>query len=433
MPSCVEISKVRVGLTETFAFVLVAAGGCVAGAQSTDPQLPTDWDLHMLRLVNRARVDPAGEDQRQGTTYAEPPVPPLAYSVQVGRAAQNHNEWMGANRHNDAIVNTAGSNVAPDAFSHFETLNGQAHGESGRVRTRGWSGDTVADRVDFAGFAWSAVGENIFWRSNTPHIEASLMAENHAGWWNSPGHRANVMSPLFTVFGHHGLNDADGDDRNHWATQNFARPLNDPRTFLMGLVYEDQDGSGGWTPTGDGREGWAGVALEVYRSGTDDLVATGSTQSTGAYAVPLGSGVFDIVFRDAAIPGGSWLVTNLQLSGQNLDAGDLALVSAEHSLAGDTDLDGDVDFGDFVTMVNHFGQSTPYWQHGNFDGDPEVAFADFVQLANHFGDARSVLPVPEPGGPGWSCWAAGWGLALASCRASRRRVPRPDISPERSP
>ncbi len=55
-----------------------------------------DWDLYMLRLVNRARLDPAGEAARIGSSVTDstPSRPPLAYNLQVETAATHHNNWM---------------------------------------------------------------------------------------------------------------------------------------------------------------------------------------------------------------------------------------------------------------------------------------------------------------------------------------------------
>ena len=51
---------------------------------------------------------------------------------------------------------------------------------------------------------------------------------------------------------------------------------------------------------------------------------------------------------------------------------------------GDTDLDGDVDFADFNTLANHFGQAGA-WPEGDFDADNKIDFGDFNLLANRFG------------------------------------------------
>ena len=55
-------------------------------------------------------------------------------------------------------------------------------------------GELPWDRMDKAGYAWRAAGENIAWGSPTP---ASVMD----GWMNSDGHCANIMAAGFTEIG----------------------------------------------------------------------------------------------------------------------------------------------------------------------------------------------------------------------------------------
>ena len=133
------------------ALSLVSCEPMLVMGQSTSPQMPTDWDLYMLRLVNRARTDPVGEDQRQGTSYGESPAPPLAYSTQLGRAAQNHTEWMSANRNHPLIASS---------FHHSETLD---DGTSGEGVTIGWSADSFTDRIRYTGY--SSNWETRIWTS----------------------------------------------------------------------------------------------------------------------------------------------------------------------------------------------------------------------------------------------------------------------------
>lgn len=52
---------------------------------------------------------------------------------------------------------------------------------------------------------------------------------------------------------------------------------------------------------------------------------------------------------------------------------------------GDTNLDGTVDFQDFLLLSQGFGQSDASWSSGDFDGNGLVEFADFLLLAWHFG------------------------------------------------
>ena len=56
--------------------------------------------------------------------------------------------------------------------------------------------------------------------------------------------------------------------------------------------------------------------------------------------------------------------------------------------SGDTDLDGDVDFRDFLTLARNFGAATTNWSDGDFDGNGEVDIADFVALRGNFGFRR---------------------------------------------
>ena len=58
----------------------------------------------------------------------------------------------------------------------------------------GRDGSHVADRASHAGYLWRAIGENI--ASGQMSAEVAVQ-----GWVNSPGHCANLMSPVFTDMG----------------------------------------------------------------------------------------------------------------------------------------------------------------------------------------------------------------------------------------
>ena len=55
-----------------------------------------------------------------------------------------------------------------------------------------------------------------------------------------------------------------------------------------------------------------------------------------------------------------------------------------NSQFGDTDLDGDVDFSDFLKLSANFGNEGQ-WADGDFNGDGIVNFADFIVLSKNFG------------------------------------------------
>ncbi len=72
-------------------------------------------------------------------------------------------------------------------------------------------------------------------------------------------------------------------------------------------------------------------------------------------------------------------------------------------LAGDCDLDGDVDWSDYQALEVGFGITTgATWAQGDFDGDGDVDWADYQELEANFGEGTSGLgapgdtPVPEP-------------------------------------
>ena len=73
-------------------------------------------------------------------------------------------------------------------------------------------------------------------------------------------------------------------------------------------------------------------------------------------------------------------------------------------IAGDADLDGDVDFSDFLALSPNFNNpGTFIWTQGDFDGDGDVDFSDFLALSPNFNNfAGNPAPVvsgsavPEP-------------------------------------
>ena len=63
---------------------------------------------------------------------------------------------------------------------------------------------------------------------------------------------------------------------------------------------------------------------------------------------------------------------------------------------GDTDLNGSVDFEDFLVLSEHFGTAGG-WGDGDFTGDGRVDFSDFLALSVNFGGANAeFVTIPEP-------------------------------------
>ena len=108
----------------------------------------------------------------------------------------------------------------------------------------------------------------------------------------------------------------------------------------------------------------------------------------------------DIIHAD--IPAGSRLRFRWEITGE-VDASEEWIfgiddVSITLAAAGDTNLDGEVKFDDFLALAENFGKEGG-WGQGDFDGNGQVAFDDFLALAENFGSvakAAAVAPVPEP-------------------------------------
>ena len=86
------------------------------------------------------------------------------------------------------------------------------------------------------------------------------------------------------------------------------------------------------------------------------------------------------------------------------------------SLTGDTDLDGSVNFADFLQLSGNFGNAAD-WSTGDFDGDGTAGFSDFLALSSNFGRSEAAAAsVPEPAAN--VCVGL---LCLAITRVRRRR------------
>lgn len=85
-------------------------------------------------------------------------------------------------------------------------------------------------------------------------------------------------------------------------------------------------------------------------------------------------------------------------------------------LPGDTDLNGSVEFADFLQLSGNFGNEGT-WSQGNFDGADGVAFADFLALSGNFGSGAAAQSVPEPTGNVLFGFVLAMGLLV---RAKRR-------------
>ena len=67
-----------------------------------------------------------------------------------------------------------------------------------------------------------------------------------------------------------------------------------------------------------------------------------------------------------------------------------------NTYVGDANLDGNVDFPDFLALSAGFGGKGG-WADGDFDGNGQVEFPDFLALSANFGESKTAAAsVPEP-------------------------------------
>ena len=67
-------------------------------------------------------------------------------------------------------------------------------------------------------------------------------------------------------------------------------------------------------------------------------------------------------------------------------------VLVKYTFYGDSDLDGDVDLGDFNRLAGNFGTSDKRWKHGDSTYERNVNLADFNRLASAFGLSGLAQP-----------------------------------------
>ena len=233
----------------------------------------TAQEQYLLELINRARLDPAGEAARNGIglndglasgTITADSKQPLAGNGNLATAAQGHSQWM----------------LDTDTFSH--TGSGGSNGGN-RMSAAGYS---------FTG-SWSW-GENISWRGTTGTLNlTSSVGIQHNSLFQSPGHRENMLDPGFREIGVGVRTGVYQGYNASMITENFAR--SGTGNFLTGVAYFDADGDKFYT-VGEGR---GGIRMDA-RNSSGALVST-TTAAAGGYQTKLAAGTYDVTFSGGGL------------------------------------------------------------------------------------------------------------------------------------
>lgn len=297
----------------------------------------------LIELLNRARLDPAGEATRYGISLNDglsggeistTPKAPLAWNADLGEAAANHSEWM----------------LDTNTFSHS-----------------GYDGTDSGDRMRAAGYQFTgswASGENISWRGTTGTLDPTAMIlEQHKSLVLSPGHRVNIMGDFREVGVAQELGEFTGSDRYNASmiTEDFARA--GTGAFITGVAFDDGDGDA-FYDVGEGRGGqtfdWLGDGGRAV-----------TTNTVGGYGVAIPVGLSGAAVVAVTANGVTQQVT-LTMTGTNvkLDLVSASLLAASTGMTlGANATDGRL-LG--VADIDLTGNSAANWLEGNMGANTIV-------------------------------------------------------------
>ncbi len=332
------------------ALALLASPGVSAVAAPTvsysQPD-PSNDEQYMLELINAARANPAAEGVRLAT-------------VSEADILQDYTYF----RINTALLETQFATYKaepPLAFNPM--LMASSKEQSNDQATNGFqghnssNGTTFDARITNEGYKWAMVGENVYSYSQSTYFGHVAFNSD----WGVPSldHRVNIMNtnPAYPVFREIGIScvpTANSKVGPMIITQDFATPAASSTAYVLGVVYNDADGSGFY----NSGEGLGGVTV-TPDSGT--YFAT--TSSSGGFVIPLpttGSGTMTISANGGSLGGMrvktvSWTAgTNVKVDFTTNDPVSAAATNSGAFFSGASSLGNDVYYLGF-SNGNYFG------------------------------------------------------------------------------
>ena len=262
---------------------------------------PSPFEQEMLWLINDMRTDPADHLDHFITGYGTP----ATSSDEKIRDAMAYFKVVGATLQSDWSTLTA---TAPVAWSSL--LDDAAEFHSRKMIDEDAQehefppGPDLADRITATGYTWAGAGENIFAYSESAlHGHAGFVVDwgnGIDGMQNPPGHRDNIMTPLWMHVGIAAIaeNDSETDVGPYVVTQDFGKPRPDGDAYLVGTIWADVNADGKF----DGGEGFGGVTVTAVGAATYSTTSWGA----GGYQLQLPAGTYDV-----SIPSGAFAGTHL--------------------------------------------------------------------------------------------------------------------------
>ena len=292
---------------------------------------PTAEEQEMLELMNRMRIDPAGELQRLIKSFS----PLQAWDSEVTKAlirydyptAQNLlSEWAALTPVAPLAWNFSLYVAAANHSWQMFQAGKQSHQLDGepplyeRILDAGYDpalkpGENEGDYIVLA-------SENVYAYGRPMRPGFSAASFTHAAFaldWGVPSHshRDNIMNPNFTEVGISMIPETNPlTEIGEWVTTiDFAAPAsaqNAGGAYLLGVVYNDINGSGFY----EAGEGISSATITVIPDSSDRETLQFNPFQAGGYQVFLDNGLYTITVAGPDFSG--TIVKRVSIQGQNV-------------------------------------------------------------------------------------------------------------------
>jgi len=278
---------------------------------------PSAWEQELLELVNRARMDPAGEAAALITDAATRTGATREITLALRQYGVDVAAFAAAMATYDPRVplawNAALSRAAEGHTAALVRAGAQTHQLPGEL--------DIVGRIQAQGDEpWQYIRENVYSSAWSPvQAHAAFLIDwgyGAGGMQDDAGHRVAIMRSAMTEIGI-GVQAASGRVGPFVVTQDFGHRI-DYRAQLLGVVIDDGDGDDFY----DAGEGMGGVT--VTATGSAGTYAT-TTWAAGGYQMELPAGTYTVTFSGGGLNGVvtqtiTFGATNLKLDAEADDA-----------------------------------------------------------------------------------------------------------------